>query len=88
MKIEMQEETFTIEMKRFYLPLVIEAKCPECGELVERDCADDYLSYVEVFADTAIHMVHDIDTPNGGYDEHEFEVMVRFGFTAQAVQPS
>ena len=41
-KIETEVE---LSAKRFYLPLVIQAKCGECGEVNNVDLDQSYLSY-------------------------------------------
>lgn len=35
----------TIEVKRLYLPFALIEDCPHCGEEVEKDLEDQYLSY-------------------------------------------
>ena len=35
----------SIEVKRFYLPLELEVKCPECGHIQTKDFENEYLSY-------------------------------------------
>lgn len=34
-----------IGVKRLYLPFVVRAECPTCGEIAECDLSGDYLSY-------------------------------------------
>ena len=34
-----------IDVKRFYLPLVVATNCPHCSEVNESDFEDSYLSY-------------------------------------------
>ena len=41
-KIEGSQE---IEIKQFYLPVVIKDECPKCGNEVSYDLEDQYLSY-------------------------------------------
>jgi len=38
-------EEFDIEVKRFYVPVIIKAKCPKCKKEIENDYSQDYLSY-------------------------------------------
>lgn len=58
--------------KRTYLPgLVLRAKCPKCGDWMERDMADDYLSYPVVGERSAYTMCCDCD------HEINFGVIVR-----------
>lgn len=37
-----------ISVKRFYLPLVIDVKCPKCQSIQKLDFNDSYLSYPTV----------------------------------------
>ena len=37
--------TGEIEVKRFYLPIVIKVPCAHCGHELKRDFSDFYLSY-------------------------------------------
>ena len=40
------EGKFSLEIKRFYLPVIIKRRCPECGSMVENDLEQvDYLNY-------------------------------------------
>jgi hypothetical protein len=34
-----------VEVKRFYIPIVIDALCTKCGEICKHDFGNDYLSY-------------------------------------------
>jgi len=45
MKIIKRSEPFDIDVKRFYLPFVLEAACPNCGAQQADDLSIDYLSY-------------------------------------------
>ena len=42
------KENSSIEVKRFYLPISIDKKCPSCGNNCTKDLSDDYLSYPKV----------------------------------------
>jgi hypothetical protein len=42
------ELPFIIDVKRLYLPIIIEGKCPQCNAEYERDLNDAYLSYPKV----------------------------------------
>ena len=35
----------SLEVKRLYLPYIITAKCPTCGDEIARHFEDDYVSY-------------------------------------------
>ena len=43
-KFEIKEE-FDIEVKRFYLPIEVERKCPQCYNPCKKNLGEDYLSY-------------------------------------------
>lgn len=46
MKITLIKKPFEIEMKRCYLPFIVETKCPKCGYGIEVDLSNcNYLSY-------------------------------------------
>lgn len=36
-QIEVGDDAISIDVKRLYLPVVITAKCPNCGDEVEHD---------------------------------------------------
>ena len=38
-------EEFSISVKRFYLPITLIRKCPNCGYSCKKDLRIDYLSY-------------------------------------------
>lgn len=38
-------EPFSVEVKRFYFPAMLKGVCPTCGEEIEHDFEQDYLSY-------------------------------------------
>lgn len=42
------EGDFSIDVKRFYLPFIFNVECPHCGEKIEKDLNDQYLSYPDV----------------------------------------
>ena len=46
-RIETAEE-FSIDVKRFYVPFVVEIYCPDCKNKIESNLSDNYLSYPEV----------------------------------------
>ena len=37
--------SFSLEVKRLYLPFVVEVDCEHCGKPITRDMQDEYLSY-------------------------------------------
>ena len=45
MKNEEIKEVFDIEVKRFYLPVVVKDKCPNCDGEISQNLEDQYLSY-------------------------------------------
>jgi hypothetical protein len=71
-------ETFDIEVKRFYLPIVIKAKCPDCGREMKRDLSNDYLSYPTIGRPERLTFCHDTEEmdPRGWHKDHEFFVDV------------
>lgn len=73
----------TIEVKRLYLPFIIKAICPVCGEETERYLSSAYLSF-PILGEQDIIMVHNgISTDDEDF-EHEFTVRCVFGFTLRA----
>lgn len=69
---------FGIDVKRFYLPFVVRATCPRCGEVRERNLCESYLSFpVTGERDLAMHC---------HYDDHEWMVRVRLVVQLDAVE--
>jgi hypothetical protein len=62
---------FEIDCKRLYLPLVVVADCPQCGQEIEHDLSEDYLSYPEVGAPFVVGFHHEHEG-----EDHEFGVEV------------
>jgi hypothetical protein len=56
-------EPFPLDLKRAYLPFVIESTCPGCGGEVERHLTEDYLSYPRIGGPQIIDFVHEIEEP-------------------------
>ncbi len=82
-QIEVADEAFSVEVKRFYVPVVIKAKCPNCGAEVKHDLqGQHYLSYPAFNAIEKVYMMHIVD--NEGCCE--FFVNVRLGFSATVVK--
>lgn len=54
MKITPGEGSFRMDVKRCYLPFVLEDVCPKCAAKVERDLALDYLSYPVINSETVV----------------------------------
>ncbi len=52
-KIEGSQE---LEIKRFYLPVVIKDKCPNCDGEISQDLEDQYLSYPTLNKAENIHL--------------------------------
>ena len=48
MKIKKLKESFVLEIKRMYLPIVLIENCPRCNKEVEYSLNDHYLSYPDV----------------------------------------
>jgi len=92
MKIEkINDDVTNLDIKRCYLPFIVSAPCPKCGIVVERDLANDYISYPKTGRSFPLHMVHDLVTSLPGtptiYGEHEFNVLVRLDLELSAVNP-
>lgn len=70
---------FPVDVKRFYIPFTVKAKCPECGEEVVRSCEDHYLSYPDANEPFDLHMVcyKEWQKEDGEWDSHECEFSVR-----------
>lgn len=52
--IEIKEE-FELNIKRFYLPIIIKRKCPNCNNECEEDLGYSYLSYPTVNKKERLH---------------------------------
>jgi hypothetical protein len=72
------------EIKRANLPILIEATCPQCGAQIQRCCYDEYLSYPTLNEPIKVSMYHCIEK-QGRHVEHEFEVTIKIGLTAEVV---
>jgi hypothetical protein len=83
LKIVNTGERLAIELKRAYLPVVVTSECPECGELVEKDLSDDYLSYPVANGKEELHFCHEIAD---GEDEHEWSETIVVRLTIEAAQ--
>ena len=85
MKIKInKKESFSVDVKRFYLPIEISATCPHCGEEVYRDFDSDYLSYPDFNVPYEITFYHN-DLAKSG-QEHEWKEEVIFGITCKEVK--
>ncbi len=67
---------FTIDVKRFGLPFIVESTCPGCGLAVERDLDGDYLSYPTVGCPERIGFIHEIEEPKYRICGEWFETVV------------
>lgn len=74
-------DNFQIDVKRFYLPFIIETNCPECGELHEHDLTEYYLAYPRIARASKIYFSCEC--------EHEWseEVVVNVTLTQAGHQP-
>jgi hypothetical protein len=81
-KVEIKEEPFDVNVKRFYLPVTLTATCPECGKELTKDCRSDYPSHPKFNCLEEVHFYCVTETEDN-YLEHEFYVPVRFGITAE-----
>lgn len=80
--VKNEESHFEVDVKRFYLPATITAKCPHCGKEVEHDLSDDYLSYPTA-NEPFDHLMY-CDGPKGE-DDHEFRVRVKLTIRLEEV---
>lgn len=74
-KIVNNRTAFPSGTKRFYMPASLEAFCPVCGDLVERDFQSEYLSYPVLNEKLDVVLVCKRD--------HEFQVSVRVAVTLE-----
>lgn len=75
-------DSFSIDVKRFYFPACVKAKCPFCGKEVEHPFDDDYLSYPDA-NETFDHVMY-----CGGEDgsaDHEFRVRLKLTIKLEEV---
>lgn len=63
------EGKFDINVKRFYLPVVLEVQCPKCGSNATRDFGDEYLSYPFLNTEMNEYIICD-------ECEHEFSLLI------------
>lgn len=76
-----------LDVKRFYLPgFTIRGTCPRCGEVVESDMGEEYLSFPSTDADTVYTLRHEADRADGKYEEHTWDVKVRLVVQLVAVE--
>jgi hypothetical protein len=70
------EGEHSIEVKRFYVPYTIKAKCPNCGNDVEFLGDYDYLSYPVLNAEEKVYACCD-------ECDYEMELPIRVGMTLE-----
>lgn len=68
---------FEVDVKRFYIPVVVISVCPECTEEVRRNLEDNYLSYPTLGAPTKLYF--------SCSNEHEWQDQVIVNITVEAV---
>lgn len=62
-----------IEVKRFYMPgVILSSKCPKCGENVEIDMDDEYISYPQV-GENVVEFYHECNEEDGLTEEWDVE---------------
>ena len=83
MRIEISKKSFSVDVKRFYLPIRLFAVCPTCGAEVERDLDGDYLSYPDFNKPEDICFYHSND--DGEYWHHEWKEKVIFSVDCKPV---
>jgi len=82
MKLSNGGEPFEVDVKRFYFPTTLEAKCPTCGTEVKREFSDDYLSYPTANKPFDLNVY--CAGPEGK-DDHNFTVKVMLRVALEAV---
>lgn len=77
-KISNDSLPFHIEVKRFYVPCVLEAICPMCDGCNYRDfsCDPGYLSYPTANESFEAHFTCYNQSDDGTYCDYEFSVPV------------
>lgn len=71
-----------LDVKRFYMPVVVEATCPDCGRRVERNLTDDYLGYPVPNVPFYLTMSH----PDREDVAHDFSVRVVLALRLEVAQ--
>ena len=82
--IETAIEPFGVEVKRCYLPVVINVVCPTCGKALRHDLRDHYLSYPAFNAVESVHIMC-MDRESG--DEcTEIEVRLKIMLNVEVIE--
>ncbi len=81
MKIKVLSKPFELEIKRCYLPVVVEAFCPECKTKCIQDLGDNYLSYPTLNGEEELYFCCE----NEGC-ENEFSKYINIGLNIQEVK--
>ena len=76
--LELKQKGVEIEVKRFYIPFKVTAKCPKCGKDNEADLDDQYLSYPILGEPESVYFT--CYEEDGGCEE-EYTVDVILGLT-------
>ncbi len=87
-EIIVSEDSFSLDVKRCYMPIVIKAPCPKCGTVVTRDLSSHYESYPVFNEDTTLSMYHDGDEDGedpSKYCNTSWKIPVRFGLTLNLI---
>lgn len=84
MKVESLDESFEIDVKRFYAPIILCAECPECGRECSRDLRDNGLSYPRLNEPMEVWF-RCLPGVGDGRDEHEFARTVVLRLSVEAV---
>jgi hypothetical protein len=84
MEIEFDEnEPFVIDAKRFRFPAKLKGMCPLCGEEIERDFSEDYLSEPIANEVETVTIYHEWENGEG---DCEFEVGLRLTVNLELVE--
>lgn len=71
MQITSLDSSATLPIKRCYLPFVVTAQCPTCGEQVERFLTNNYLHEPPINTPFELYMWHEHED-----GDHEWELLV------------
>jgi hypothetical protein len=89
MKIEISDEEFEINVKRFYFPCKATDSCPECGMEQTRDFSDHYLPSSNGVEEVYFCCYHEEQDENGKWTnagcDHEWSRHIRLKVIVEVV---
>jgi hypothetical protein len=62
-EIHRHARPFSVDVKRFHIPVTLTSKCPGCGTEVEKDLTEKYLSYPNVGVVEEVSFYHECSEP-------------------------